>query len=234
MIKLRRLQLQIKFKKRLMVNNGDYEEISSSSSDEETTVSNDQFSELLFHLEQDLEELKKENEEDVLNKKIKKENQTLVESKKDVKKIGDASGDEGSEEDFLHYHLEELKKLKKISTLKSIKLKHINWFFDTALFNLMNELPEEFVIEPEEIYQRMLERFEITSKGKFHEHLKVLLEQKTKEKEFPFVRFFPVLNATKKRNSSVLDDSSSPETKRVKLPSPLSLENSSISFKSKV
>ena len=232
MLKLTNTYFCFKFKKIMPNDKNSFKYISS---DEETIVSKDRFSELVLKLEQVLDELKKEDEEEVLNLEVKKENsQNLIESKKEDERTDEESENEGSEKGFLDYHLNELKKLKEISSLKSLKITDINWFFDTALFNLMNELPEEFVIKPEEIYRSMLNRFEITSKEKFQEHLKVLLEQKTKEKEFLFVRFFPVLSAAKKRNSNVLDDSSSPETKRVKLPSPLSLENSSISFKSKV
>lgn len=168
-----------------------------SDSDKKTIVSKDRFIELLFQLEQDLEELKKEDEEDVLNHERKKTNsQNLPESEKKDKKMDGISENEASEETFLGYHLEELKKLKKLSTLTTLEVKDIEWFFDTALFDLMNELPECFVIEPEEIYQCMLERIEITSKKYFQEHLTVLLRKKTEEKNtFPFVRFFPILSA---------------------------------------
>lgn len=80
-----------------------------SSSDEETIVSKDRFSELVFTLKQDLENIKKKSEEDVLNKKTKKGSQTLVGSKKDVKITEDTSGDEANEEDFFDDHLKELK-----------------------------------------------------------------------------------------------------------------------------
>ncbi len=121
----------------------------------------------------------------------------MIESKED-KKTDEDSENEDSEKDFLDYHLNELKKLKEISNLKSIDITDIKWFFNTALFNLMNELPEEFIIEPEEIYRSMLERIKIKSKENFHEHLKVLLYQKTKEKEFSFVRFFSCFECCKK------------------------------------
>lgn len=141
---------------------------------------------------------------------------------------------ENREEGFLDYHLKELEKLKKISILPLIQIKHIKWFFDTALFDLMNEVvPESFNMQSIEIYECMLERTEITSKEKFHEHLTILLRKKTEEKNtFPFVRFFPILDAARKRKNHVLDEGSSSMTKRIKLsPSPLALEDSSTSFK---
>lgn len=201
-------------------------------SDQETMVSKDRFSELLFKLEQDLEELKKENEEDVLDQETKKEhNENLTESEKENKKSDEISEDEDSEKGLLDYHFKELEKLKKISTLSLVQIKHIKWFFSTALFVLMNEMPESFDIKPIEIYNCMLDRVQIKSKQDFHKHLKVLLDEKTMEKEFPFVRFFPVLSAAKKRKSSVLGESFSPEVKRIQL-SPLSLESQNTSFKS--
>ena len=122
------------------------------SSDEETIVSKDRFSELVLKLEQVLDELKKEDEEEVLNLEVKKENsQNLIESKKEDERTDEESENEGSEKGFLDYHLNELKKLKEISSLKSLKITDINWFFDIAIFNLMNEIFEEIVIKPVEI-----------------------------------------------------------------------------------
>ncbi len=46
------------------------------SSDEETIVSKNRFSALVLTLEQDLEELKKESEEDVLNQETEEQNST--------------------------------------------------------------------------------------------------------------------------------------------------------------
>ena len=183
----------------------DFEVISSS--DEETIVSKDRFNELLLKLEQVLKELKRENE------KENNKNSSEVD-----KKMDETSGNGDREEGFLNCHLKELEELKEISTSKSIGIEDIKWFFNSALFNLMNEVPECFIIEPIEIYECMLERIEITSKEKFHEHLAILLRKKTEEKNiFPFVRFFPILSAAKKRKNSFLDESFSPAATRVKL-----------------
>ncbi|MDD4892470.1 MAG: hypothetical protein PHH73_00525 [Candidatus Rickettsiella isopodorum] len=77
----------------------------------------DRFSELLFKLEEDLEELKKEDEEAILDQETKKEhNENLTEPKKKIKNRMILE-DEDNEKGLFGYHFKELEKFKKISTL---------------------------------------------------------------------------------------------------------------------
>ena len=89
----------------------------------------DRFSELLFKLEEDLEELKKEDEEAILDQETKKEhNENLTEPEKENKKSDEISEDEDNEKGLFDYHFKELEKFKKISTLPLVQIKHIKWF----------------------------------------------------------------------------------------------------------
>jgi hypothetical protein len=116
---------------------------------------------------------------------------------------------EDDEKDFLKELFEDFEDLKEILTATSMILEEIlegiSWFFNTALFDLMYAEPENFAIKSIDtyIYKCMLNRIPISSKEIFEQHLKILLDIKTKEKElFDFYRFFCVLREAKQEGFS--------------------------------
>lgn len=179
---------------------------------EEDTSLNKQLSKLLLQLEKDLEKLKNDTEEDLID------------------------------------HFCELKKLKEIEMLSVINIEYITWFLESAIFNLMGEIPEEFSIVPLELYECILERIGGFSREDYLKHIEKLLSLKNEEnaklfsllllkkkldkkiteeierkRQNPVQSFFHALNARKR---SLEESSALPiPTKRIKLQatSPLAL-----------
>lgn len=188
-------------------------------SEDKSMVLKGQFTELLFKLEQDLQEIK----------------ELEIIEKSEVEEIDGKSENEDSQASFVARHFIELEVLKKIFTSLLVRSEDVTWFLRSAIFDLMSCEPESFSIEPLELYECMLERAELLSKDVFHEHLQALLDKKTDEKSnFPFVRFFPVLSAVRKRSAGIfLEDNLVPK-KKLKLPrcvppSPLALQHDHLS-----
>ena len=181
------------------------------------------FAELLFKLEQDLQEIK----ELEAIEKLEVEKRDKDEERKN----------EDSQVSFVSRHFIELEILIKIFASLFVRVGDVTWFLRSAIFDLMSCEPESFSIEPLELYECMLEWAELSSKKVFHEHLQALLDKKTDDKSnFPFVRFFPVLSTARKRSAGVLSECNSVPKKRPKLskclsPSPLALQYNHLSAK---
>jgi hypothetical protein len=157
-------------------------------SQDKNLISSQRFTRLLFELEQDLREM----EELEINEKLATAGKNNQEENEN----------EDSPTSFVTRYFSELKTLKKIFISSPARIENVIWFLRSAIFDLMSCEPESFNIEPLELYACMLEWAELSSRKVFRKHLQALLDKKTSDKStFPFVRFFPVLSAARKRSA---------------------------------
>ena len=183
------------------------------SSEDKNLISNQRFTRLLFELEQDLREM----EELEINEKLAIAGKNNQEENED------------SPTSFVTRYFSELKTLKEIFISSPARIENVIWFLRSAIFDLMSCEPESFNIEPLELYACMLEWAELSSRKVFRKHLQALLDKKTSDKStFPFVHFFPVLSAARKRSAEFCSKANFVPSKRLKLstclcPSPLAL-----------
>ncbi len=193
-------------------------------SEDQSIVLKDRFTELLFKLKQDLQEIK----------------ELEVIEKLEVEGTGkdQESENEDKQASFVTRHFNELEELKTIFSSSLVCVEDVTWFLRSAIFELMSCEPESFTIDLLELYKCLLEQAELPSKKIYHEHLQALLDKKTDEKSnFPFVDFFPVLSAARKRNAGEVFSEQDVPIKRSKLskrvlsPSPLALQDNRLSAK---
>lgn len=136
----------------------------------------------LFFLEQELLELKKDQDEN------------------DQK-------DPDLEENFFEIYLQDLEKLKTILSSASTSLNNIEWFFESDLFEFMlgvsdsfDEEPVPVDVEPVDIYEALLENTEIKTEKEFRDHKKLL--GRIKNDKFEYLEFYRAL-----RNSPAISKS---------------------------
>ncbi len=98
------------------------------------------------------------------------------------------------EEDFFAKHFQELARLNEIFLFETIDKNHIEWFFDTDIFNLIAADPENFSVKLSDIYDFLIQDINLYTKKDFNRQCQILLDKKTKEgNDFNFNNFYTVL-----------------------------------------